>query len=90
MKGLKKDGFTLIESMMSFSLILIIIGLVLPGLFNANEQALQIQCANNLRQAAQVLNGWASEHKRFPAGFDELLEEGYVDNLDVFIMSCYE
>ncbi len=84
MIGARKGGFTLIELMISLSVILITIGLLLPGLYGANKQAIRTQCANNLKQAAQVLNAYASNEGKYPDDFKELAAKGYVSDLAVF------
>lgn len=77
-------SYTIIELLMSLSVIFIVLGLMLPSVFGVNKQAVRTQCANNLRQAAQVLNAWAMSHDYFPDNYSELVERGYVSNLDVF------
>jgi competence protein ComGC len=78
------QSYTLIELLMSLSVIFIILGLMLPSVFGVNKQALRTQCANNLRQAAQVINAWAMSHDKFPDNYSQLVEEGYVSDLEVF------
>lgn len=78
------SGYSLIELMITFSVIFIIVGLILPGLYSGKIQAERIECANNLRQAAQILNSWAKDHQKMPDNFNQLVEEGYVDDLDLF------
>ena len=77
-------SYTLVELLMSLSVIFIVLGLMLPGIFGVNKQVVRTQCANNLRQVSQVLNAWAMSHEYFPEDFNALLEEGYVSNLDAF------
>jgi prepilin-type N-terminal cleavage/methylation domain-containing protein len=77
-------GYTLIELLMSLSVIFIIMGLMLPSVFGVNKQAVRTQCANNLRQVSQVLNAWAMSHDYFPENYEQLVKEGYVNSLIVF------
>jgi competence protein ComGC len=84
----RNEGFSLIEMMIAFSIIFIAIGLLLPGLYAGKEQAVRIECANSLRQAAVVLNSWAKDHQRLPDNLNELVEEGYLKNLDFFKCSA--
>ena len=81
-------SYTLIELLMSLSVIFIILGLMLPSVFCVNRQAVKTQCANNLRQASQVLNAWAMSHDNFPQDYNELVTEGYISNLSVFKCPC--
>ena len=84
MKDSQNAGFSLIELMIVFSIIFVTVGLALPGLYTGRERAARIECANNLKQAAQVLSSWAKDHEKFPSTFKELLEERYIDSLDIF------
>ena len=77
-------SYTLIELLMSLSVIFIILGLMLPSVFGVNRQAVKMQCANNLRQVSQVLNAWAMSHDNFPQDYNELVTDGYISNLSVF------
>ena len=77
-------SYTLIELLMSLSVIFIILGLMLPSVFGVNRQAVKMQCANNLRQVSQVLNAWAMSHDNFPQDYNELVTDGYISNLSAF------
>ncbi len=77
-------SYTLVELLMSLSVIFILLGLMLPGVFGINKQAIKTRCANNLRQISQVLNAWAVSHEYFPEDFRELVEKGYISDLDAF------
>ncbi len=54
-------SYTLIELLMSLSVIFIILGLMLPSVFGVNRQAVKMQCANNLRQVSQVFKRLGNE-----------------------------
>lgn len=46
----RRAGFTLVELMVVIAIILLIIGILLPTLWQARMKALQSSCLNNIRQ----------------------------------------
>ncbi len=61
-------GFTLIELLVAITVILILVGALLPALSHARYSARNIICKNNLRQIANGLNLYATTHGVFPPG----------------------
>jgi prepilin-type N-terminal cleavage/methylation domain-containing protein/prepilin-type processing-associated H-X9-DG protein len=66
-------GFTLVELLVVIGIIAILIGVLLPALNKAREQAKEIQCMNNLRQFGVGLENYVSQ------SYGALPNEGYSD-----------
>lgn len=67
-------GFTVIELLVSISIIALLVGLVAPAVMSARSAARRTQCQNNLHNLGIAVYGWAVSHDRFPPSgtFDEL------------------
>ena len=70
----KKDGFTLIELLVVMAIILILAGLLTPGLFKAKTQAGKVSCANNMKQIGSAMELYSTKHggayPRCPGGVE--------------------
>lgn len=62
------NGFTLVELLVVISIIAILLGILLPSLNLAREQAKSIVCRSNQRQAAIALNTYTSSSNGWLAG----------------------
>ena len=64
----RRQAFTLVELLVVIGIIALLIGLLLPVLGQAREDARRVQCASNLRQLATAFVGYQGAHRgRYPA-----------------------
>ena len=87
MSTLSRKGFTLIELMVVMAIILILAGLLTPGLMGAREQAKKTNCLNNLKQIYTAMQLYiTANNEQYPtaAGWGSLLYPEYLDDENVF------
>jgi prepilin-type N-terminal cleavage/methylation domain-containing protein len=76
-----RPGFTLIELLLVMTIIMILLGLLLPAVQSVREAARRAQCANNLMQLGIAMGSYASTHCVLPPGV--VSETGPIKNLPV-------
>jgi prepilin-type N-terminal cleavage/methylation domain-containing protein len=82
----EKRGFTLIELLVVMAIILILAGLLTPGLMGAKRQAGKVNCANNLKQIGAALELYAGQNSdTYPGSLALLGTSGAVDNTAILI-----
>jgi len=64
--GSTRSGVTMVEILVSCSVITLLISLLLPAVQSTRESARRIWCSNNLRQFGVAMHGFESSYKRFP------------------------
>ncbi|MCO8121688.1 DUF1559 domain-containing protein [Stieleria sp. TO1_6] len=67
--GRRRDGFTILELLVSVSVIGILLALLLPAIGSARESARRIQCVNHLRQIGIALHNHHDAKRSLPAGW---------------------
>jgi|KBSSwiStaDraftv2_1062776.scaffolds.fasta_scaffold335099_1 prepilin-type N-terminal cleavage/methylation domain-containing protein len=80
-----RTAFTLVELLVVIGIIAVLIGILMPSLARARQQAVSIQCLSNLKQIAQVAHLYAAENRGFfptaqPDSIENLTGGGNIAN----------
>jgi prepilin-type N-terminal cleavage/methylation domain-containing protein/prepilin-type processing-associated H-X9-DG protein len=67
-KDSARRGVTLIELLVVVSIILVLVGLLIPAVQMARESARRSQCSNNLKQIGTALAEYQASHAVYPFG----------------------
>lgn len=66
--GCQRVGFTVVELMVTLTVIAVLLGLILPAIQTSRRAASRISCTNRLRQIAIALQSHESTHRVLPPG----------------------
>ncbi len=64
----RRPAFTLLELLVTLTIIGVIVALVLPAVQAAHESARRAQCQNNLKQIGLASSSYEATHQAFPCG----------------------
>lgn len=67
-----RRAFTLVELLVSISIVGILLSLTLTGIGSSREAARRVQCSNNLRQQALALHSFHVTYNSLPLGNDRI------------------
>jgi prepilin-type N-terminal cleavage/methylation domain-containing protein/prepilin-type processing-associated H-X9-DG protein len=65
----RRNGFTLIELLVVIAIIALLIGILLPSLANARNNARALRCAANARSVVQGVTTYTVDNKVFPPSY---------------------
>lgn len=69
MRSIRRQGFTLVETVAVLCVVAISLALALPAVQGAREDARKVKCRNNLKQIGLALHNYESAYKMFPPGW---------------------
>lgn len=83
-----RRGITLIELLVTISIISILIALLLPAVQSARESARRAQCTNNLKNLGLAISSFETAHQGFPRVVTSLNPGVSKTNVSPYSMHC--
>lgn len=83
-----RRGITLIELLVTISIIAILISLLLPAVQSARESARRAQCASHLKNLGLAISSFATAHQGFPRVVTSLNPGVSNTNVSPYSMHC--
>ena len=77
----RQDGFTLLELMISISIISILTAVAIPNLLNARKSANQVSAIASLRTLAAVNEQFRVRFQTYAGKLSDLAARGYIDRV---------
>src|ERR1700689_3263519 len=75
----KIRGFTLVELLVVIGIIALLVGILLPALTKARDQANTVACSSNMRQFFQLWTMYADDYQQYPVPCVNQDSKGEVD-----------
>ncbi len=75
----KTRGFTLVELLVVIGIIALLVGILLPALTKARDQANTVACSSNMRQFFQLWTLYADDYQQYPVPCVNQDSKGEVD-----------
>jgi prepilin-type N-terminal cleavage/methylation domain-containing protein/prepilin-type processing-associated H-X9-DG protein len=85
-----RSGFTLIEALVTISIIGVLVALLLPAVQAARESSRRIHCASNLKQLALACHNYVDLHGTLPIGIPRMYDSDpalnfYAESQSIFV-----
>lgn len=78
LRRLSLSGFTIIELLVTISIIAVLVGMLLPAIATVRDQAKAMKCMKNQQQAVMACLAYANDHKSgLPASMISGTQNGY-------------